>query len=324
MRQKVQSWRIAFAVGWGVFLSSFAVAGPDATTWMLADSWSPSQDELAAYRALQAERRGYERRLKTLRATYFRGVRNTETRQIGMRLLRAFDDPAAFELLAELFIPEGEDVRDAVLDHFAGQQTGEGDAALAWEAVYGEDEASRKAALERLGSVASVRGVDPLVVDVTRSGLRESATQPAVAAANVAASLKLFDLIPLVAAAQVAAQGDGERRGDLGWILIGTQRTFVADVQPVVSDNAVAFDPQLAVISEGTLLRVSDAFVAVYRVEIHRTLIGMTGEAWGQSTAHLGYDAGAWKAWYANEFVPFLEAKAEAKTELEREDGAQP
>jgi hypothetical protein len=42
-------------------------------------------------------------------------------------------------------------------------------------------------------------------------------------------------------------------------------------------------------------------------------LVDMTSKEWGQSTAHLGWDAKAWNEWYAKEFVPFLAAKREVK-----------
>lgn len=272
-------------------------------------------DEIAAYRELQAARRGYERDLRKIRSDYFLNIRGTEVRQIGMRRLRGYTDPAAFPLLTDLFFPEGADVRDAVLDHLAGLDTVEADAAIAWEAVYGDDPNDRLASRRLLERLDADRGLHPVVVDVVRSGLREPDEGTPIEAARVAASLDLYDLIPLMAQAQVAARGGGDRRGDLAWITIGTQRAFVSDVTPVVADGAVAFDPQLSVVSEGTILRVSDAFVAIYRVELHGILVGMTSEAWGQPTGQLGYDAPAWGAWYREEFKPFLEAKAAAEAE---------
>jgi hypothetical protein len=272
-------------------------------------------EEIAAYRELQAARRGYERELRKIRADFFLNIRGTEVRQIGMRKLRTYTDPAAFPLLTELFFPEGADVRDAILDHLAVMNTAEADAAIAWEAVYNEDPDDRFAAQSVLERLDEERGLDPMVVDVLRSGLREPDEGTPIEAARVAASLNLYELIPLMAQAQVAARGGGERRGDLAWITIGTQRAFVSDVTPVVADGAVAFDPQLSVVSEGVILRVSDAFVAIYRVELHGILVGMTSEAWGQPTGHLGYDPPAWGRWYREEFQPFLEAKAAAEAE---------
>ena len=302
--------------------STSGLAMPRATVQQTGGSdpvavlWEPTPQELAAYRELQAARLGYERELKKIRARFFRGVRNPEIREIGMRRLSEYTDPAAFELLADLFFEEGPDARAAVLGHLASLETGEADAAIAWQAVYAEDAEDRAASLGVLESIAEDRGVSDFVVDVTRSGLYERDETPVVAASQVASSLKLYELIPQIAAAQVAVGGGGnERRGDLAWIFVGTQRTFVSDVQPVVSDGAVAFDPQLSVVSEGVILRVHDAYVAIYRVAVHEILLGMSSEAWGRSTAHLGYDLPAWRAWYDEEFVPYLAAQAEAEGE---------
>ncbi len=281
-------------------------------------------DEIAAYRELQAARRGYERELRKIRADYFLNIRGTEVRQIGMRKLRTYTDPAAFPLLTELFFPEGADVRDAILDHLAVLNTPEADASIAWEAVYSEDPDDRLAARTMLEQLDEERGLDRMVVDVVRSGLREPDEGTPIEAARVAASLQLYELIPLMAQAQVAARGGGDRRGDLAWITIGTQRAFVSDVTPVVADGVVAFDPQLSVVSEGTILRVSDAFVAIYRVELHGILVGMTSEAWGQPTGSLGYDVPAWGKWYREEFKPFLETKAAAGSGADPEEDPEP
>jgi len=238
-------------------------------------------------------------------------------RAIGIRRLREYTDPASFELLTSLFFDEDDETRDAVLVHLASLDTPEADAAIAWEAVYNEKAKHRAASLETLVELSDLRPTPTLVTDVVRSGLRERSDAPAEAAAHAAASLRLFELIPLMASAQVAGGQAADPQGDLAWIFVGSQQTFVADVQPIVSNNTVAFDPQLAVVSEGTILRVSGAYVAIYRVAINRSLIGMTSEAWGRSTASMGYDTGAWHAWYDNEFKPFLAAEVTAEPQAQ-------
>jgi len=289
------------------------VVAPDADgSWLpgglVALSAAPDPGQREAYAALQARRAGYGPELRRLRARYFRSG-SERGRAIGLARLRSYTDPAAYELLGDLFFGEGPAVRDAVLEHFAKQGTPEGDAALAWEAVYGDRERDREAALAKLGEVVEDRGMSTLVEDVIRNGLSERSDETAVAAGQAAAGLRLYELIPLIASAQVAAQGTGDRRGDLGWIFIGQQTSFIADVQPVVSDSAVAFDPQLGVVSEGVILRVSQAFVAEYRVELNSILMGMASEAWGRSVTHLGYDVPAWHRWYEDEFEPFMAEK---------------
>ncbi len=147
----------------------------------------------------------------------------------------------------------------------------------------------------------------PAVRGIIAQGLQSTNDDEAIAATELAAALNLFDFIPLMAAAQVAqrpAGTQGGQRGDLGWIMIGQQQTYVADLQPVVSNNAVAFDPQIGVVSDGVLLRVHDAVVTAVRTPIHRRLVDWTTGAWGQPTGTLGYDPDAWRDWYDNEFIP--------------------
>lgn len=226
-------------------------------------------------------------------------------------------------------------MRTAVLDHLSTLPDQRGIPALAWEAVNGEDawyraEARRllakankrtrnaapsgSAAIDVQADVKS-QEADPMasVRGVIAQGLQSPNDRQAIAAGNLARALNLFEFIPLMASAQVATrpQGGDQRTGDLGWIMIGSQQTFVADLQPVVSNNAVAFDPQIGVVSDGVLLRIHQAVVTAFRTEIHTNLVDWTSGAWGQSTGHLGYEPDEWKQWYDNEFVPSRETKPE-------------
>ena len=74
--------------------------------------------------------------------------------------------------------------------------------------------------------------------------------------------------------------------GALADILVATQQAFVQDLQPVVGDSAVGFDPELGVVTSGTILRVMGAYVVTYRTEVHNSLVGLSSRAWGgRSTA---------------------------------------
>jgi hypothetical protein len=80
-----------------------------------------------------------------------------------------------------------------------------------------------------------------------------------------------------------------------------------------VGDSAVAFDPTISVITEGTILRVIDAVVVTYRYEVHNALVGLASQGWGRPTDHLGFDNAAWRKWYADEFVPYRKSLAAAE-----------
>lgn len=268
----------------------------------------PDSPESRAYAELRRRAREVERELRLIQREHFGRVRLVERREQGLRRLRTHTEPAAVLLMTELFDREEADVRGAILDHFATLGNEHGDAALAWEAVHGRDGWYRRRAGEHLAERAGALGETPgLARRVIAEALSGDDDHAAVAAGELVGTLRLFEFIPMMAAAQVATRGGGEdRSGDLGWIMIGNQTSFVADLVPVVSNAAVGLDPQIGVVSDGVMLRVHDAVVTVYRTEIHRTLVAMTSDAWGRPTGAMGFDAGAWREWYDREFVPFL------------------
>ena len=299
---------------------------------------NPDSPEARAYAAVQRERRKAERELNLIKRRHFGQIRVPETREIGLRKIRTFTSEPQIMALVDVFDREERDVRTAVLDHLSTLPNEGGIAPLAWEAVNGEDEWYRAEARRLLaehwawkldpeqavdsgegGHAAAVRGV-------IAQGLQSPNDRQAVAAGNLARTLNLFEFIPLMASAQVAQRpvGDDQRTGDLGWIMIGRQQTFVADLQPVVSNNAVAFDPQIGVLSDGVLLRIHQAVVTAFRTEIHTNLVDWTSGAWGRSTGHLGYEPDAWKRWYDNEFVPSREQEPSPEPSLPEPTGTEP
>lgn len=272
----------------------------------------PHSPEGIRLREMAVKRRGYELELREFKKGYFGRRMDRSVRDMGLEKIRGYEDPAAFPLLSKILADAGDDVRDAVLDHYADLDTPEADAALAWEAVYHRNAGWREAAMDRLAA-RHRGGREPaqLVVDVLANGLREREEPVVVRASAAAAQLSLLQLIPLMAQAQVTTAGTGGGggpRGDLAYIFIGRQTAFIADLVPVVSDSAVAFDPQVGVISEGVILRVTDAFVAEYRPAVNGILTGMADDLTGFSTASLGYDVPAWLDWYTGEIQPVLQA----------------
>ncbi len=75
----------------------------------------------------------------------------------------------------------------------------------------------------------------------------------------------VFQNLPQVVGQPQPRVRDRSRRGGgdgRAFIFIGRQRAFVADLRPVVVNGVVAFDPEIAVISEGTLLDVEGVVTA--------------------------------------------------------------
>lgn len=146
------------------------------------------------------------------------------------------------------------------------------------------------------------------VARVVAEGLRTRREHTMAAAADLASVLGMFEAIPGLIAGQVSGAGFGggaagtERTGDLAWIMIGQQQTFVADLTPVVGDNAVGFDPTLGVVTEGVILRIKDAAVYAYSFDVNSALVAMADTAMGlgdgQSTASMGFDTEKWMAWW--------------------------
>ena len=266
------------------------------------------------------------RQLKVIRLKHFRSIRNTEIRQAGIMKMRAFTDAPAFPAMLEVFEGEGRDVELAVLDHFMDQKSEQGDASLAWAAVFGRDADFRTAAVDRLQRRYRGGGeVSRRVKSIIAEGLEPRHNLSVIEAAAQAASiLRLYEAIPMLIQAQAAASGSGGggdgNRPALAYIYIGTQRSFIADLIPVVGDNAVGFDPVTGVITEGTVLRVTDAFVTIISTAINSSLVALANSGWnGASTASLGYDRAAWRKWYQHDFLPYrweVEEKARQAAEF--------
>jgi hypothetical protein len=277
----------------------------------------PDPDLQERYRHAQRTRSEMERELRKLRAEYFRSIRNPQIRQAGIVKLRQYTDPVIFPSLIEIFARDGDDVRGAILDHLVDQQHDDADTVVAWIAVFDKDKNYRAMATQRLQHrVALAGGPTTKIKSVVAEGLRRSRDDEVASAAELAAALNLAEAIPMLINAQVVVRGSGSGGGQersLAWILVGQQQAFVSGLTPVVGPSSVAFDPQLSVLTTGTVLRVIDAVVVTYRIDVHNALVRLTSNLWERPTAHLGYDGPAWASWYTNEFLPYWKAKQAAE-----------
>jgi hypothetical protein len=282
----------------------------------------PDSPAMRAYAATQKERVAAEKELRKIRAKHFGEMRNVEIRQAGLAKLRAYADrPLLYPGILEIFGREKDDVRQAIVDMLADQKTDEADTSLAWCAIFHKQPEFRTLASDRLATrlAAGVKAT-PRIKAVVAEGLRPDCTNAEVAAAaTLAGRLDILDVVPLLINAQVVQTpqnqvvggGGGNDGGEhaLAYILIGTQQAYIADLNPVVGDSAVAFEPTLAVVTDGVVLRVIDATVITYRTEVHTALVNMTSRALGQNTAPNGWDGDKWGKWYRQEWLPFLARK---------------
>lgn len=310
------AWAAALGCGgaWGqVIIDDGGPTSYPAPEWMERLMPDPNDPRVKAYAEQQRARREKELELIRFRKQYF-GGNSRETRQVGLAVMREkYDDPGLYPLLLEVLEHDRQDVQEGLLDMFADAKTDEGDATLAWQAVFGPKESVREAAAERLyARVGEAGGVSDGIRLVVAAGLQKEKDSEVVAAAGIAETLSLYEMVPLMIAAQVSGsrQGaQGERAGNLGWIIVGQQQTFVSDLQPVVSDSAVGFDPTLDVVTEGAVLEVQDAVVYTFRTEVFYSLSRMTSSALGRPTAQLGMDEAKWWEWYEREWKPFMASR---------------
>lgn len=131
-------------------------------------------------------------------------------------------------------------------------------------------------------------------------------------AALIASAHPTGALIPALIQAQFE-EVSSERKGDEAWIAIGKTTAYVAGLVPVTGDGSGAFAPLPGVIYEGSVLRIMESVVVVYRTEVHGALISAVEHATGQPAPPLGYDPERWASWYRDEY-PVLAREFESKS----------
>ncbi|MFG0284237.1 MAG: hypothetical protein ACF8R7_07420 [Phycisphaerales bacterium JB039] len=320
---------ILLASGWAMAQGGLTFEQPEPQKPVVVELPDPNDPAIAQARIDAQRLRQIEKELRKLRQQYFRGARSTEIREAGIAKLRdEYNDPALFNIMLEVFGREEADVQRAILRMFAADESEVADGAIAWTAVFGESESLRKLAVETLQDRFEVAQtfepqIPRTVSSVVQAGLAQRDDAEVEWAASVAQSLKLYEAIPWLVQAQAQARSSGRGSGPLANILIGTQQAFVSDLQPIVGDSAVAFDPTLSVVTEGVVLQVFDAVVVTYRMGVYNSLVGMTSDAWGQPTDRLGFDPRKWDRWLREDFRPHLEQKRR-EAQAEAPGAAQP
>ena len=258
---------------------------------------------LAAERA--ARLGPYRGTLQEIARTHFSRPQNATARLEGIRRLTTLTDTGYLFAMPDVYRNERDDVRRAVIDHLA--DSGEvGQAVLAWTAVFS------KSADMRIEATAAIRTpASPAVLGVLQIGLRGTEHATIDQAGRLAGVIDAWAAIPHLIATQYAADPVREKR-DLAWIAIGTQRSYVQNLIPVAGDGAGAFRPVIGQITEGFVMRVTDAIAIIYRTEVHHALVGMTSRATGGDTSGNGWSFTAWRDWYNDEFLAIARVRANA------------
>lgn len=277
-------------------------------SWVVAEMADQDSEAVRLFRQRQVELRRVERELRRLDATYFR-TRHEETRQIGMYRLREYTDPVSYPAMLEVFEDSGADVRDAVLDHLVSLENADADTTLTWASVFGADEGWKDAARSRLeGRVEATGEVTDAMKFIVSGALSKHNEAEIVAGAQVADLLNIYEVIPHLINAQVGGGSSEavEGNGALAFIVIGTQRAYVSDLTPIVADSAVAFDPQLSVVTEGVILRVDNAVVVTYLPQVNQILNRLGSRLTGERTDGMGYDLAQWRRWHDEVYLPAM------------------
>ena len=251
--------------------------------------------------------------LELLRRRNFGARRDAELRAAGLRALRELDDSCQLFAMPRVFATERNDVRRAVIEHLALRGEN-GQAALAWTAIHHDREDWRAAA-----TAALARPATPATLAVMQSAFAASEHGTVERAGTLAGALDARVAIPHLIATQYSAD-TVRREGDLAWIAIGTQRSYVSNLIPVTGDGSGAFQPVPGIINEGFVFRVTDAVAVVYRTEVHGVLVDMSRRATGSDTSQQGWSLARWRDWYNRVYLPL--ARAEYRERLDELDAA--
>ena len=234
--------------------------------------------------------------VQALKLKHF-GTHTGTVRQAGLAELKSFTDPAAFEPLWSALQSERDDVRLATLDVFAAGKD-DGQAALAWVAIRAKEAGIRAEATRRITLPPS-----DTVLCVLDDALRSNEHEVVNNAGLFAGAIHAIEALPALIFAQFS-QDTPQQSGDLAWIAIGTQRSYVQNIVPVTGDNSGAYQPIIGQILEGVVMRVADCVVTTYRADVHNSLISMSTFDSGMDTASLDWNMQAWARWFNEQYVP--------------------
>ncbi len=182
-----------------------------------------------------------------------------------------------------------------------------GHAALIDFAVTGDDRI-RQDALDALPEVASCNAEGALARFLASNRELHINRAAMIASAHASAAL-----IPALIQAQYAPPR--EKKGDEGWIAIGKTTAYVQGMIPVVGDASGAFQPIVGTIFEGSLLRIMESVVEIYRTEVHASLAAVIDRTTGEPAPALGYERDQWLAWTRDELPPLLARKTQRDVE---------
>lgn len=281
----------------------------------LGSNLSQKALEIEAERLWNKRRYDTLQELRRIRGQHFHNIKDDAKRSAGIAKVRALTDPAGFGPMLDVLEGERDDVLLAMVDVFDQDKGNAGEAALIAALFELESPAARQSARTKVSlRLASTGKLGPGAQQLVDAAIRGSSDARRMRALEYVSEAGLVEFIPSLMNGQTFYQGaDDPGSGDTANITIGNQLTYVARLRPVVSEGAVAFDPEVGTLNTGTQMRVRNVIVTIKRVEVNAVLVKMADELTGQDTSKLGYDADAWKAWYDKAGGPQVQKVLDAR-----------
>lgn len=264
-----------------------------------------------------AQYRAYQQDFRRINGRYFR-TNFAPKWDEGLAVLRTHEDPIAVRAMLDVFESSRPEVRRAIYEHCASIGHPFTDSLIAYESVFGRQAEDRAICADLMVDQALINERElahtpKLVLATALKSQDETAVE---AAAVLVDRLSLAEAIPALITAQVAQSAQSsDRNGPYGTILNGRQTAYVSDLQPVVADGAVAFDPGISVVTEGSVLQADEAAVTIYRTVVHDALVSLSSRVTGKPTGHLGYDQWRWKDWYETEYLALASSSQRPESE---------
>lgn len=284
--------------GW-VRTEAGAASPPAATAAAPALAQAPA----AADPAFGARRRELTQTVRDIARDYL-GTADPGRVAEGRARLLALHDPAAAEPLARILGTGNADMRILACEALAGVPGDEASRYLVRFVLADESRPVYEAAVAALAARQDERGLVPLTNALNGSEkvlkraayalgeMREPRAVPALVnrLRTQESRVKTYD----------APRGSRARSsgGTGGYLFSGTVITYIRDVEPVVAEAAVGWNPTIGAIPVGAVISVSNPSVRIHRTIIEFVRQPVVLEALKKITGKdFGYDTPAWRDW---------------------------
>jgi hypothetical protein len=319
------AWRSALLVLSASLLPATAVAQSAPPEWMKSLASNPADPKTKAQRDLRKKQIEVRQKMRKVNATHFR-VSHRPTREKGIEALKQFNEPWMFEPMLEVFQEDtNADVRNAVVALMRDSKSDLGDRGLAWLVVSHTNtdwqDAAVAALRERLADEKQVPS--PGMLAVLQAAVATHDQRIADNASIASDVLNLYEMIPFLIQAQAGAAPATNalgrpRNGPLAWVAIARQQAYIADLEPIVNEGGVAFDPIPGVVNSGVVLVINDAAATFSPVMIGNSLRRLGSRVTGEETRGLARDTAKWKEWYFAKGEPAIAKASEKRLEDEK------